>query len=857
MPKWEYDGPILEIENLSISFFTRLREIPAVMDFSCTVQPGEAMGLVGESGCGKSTVALGVMQDLGVNGRVVGGSIKFKGRDLNTMSDEQLRDLRGSEIAMIYQEPMASLNPAMKVGRQLMEVPMIHDGASAAQARELALDVVRDVKLPDPERIIDSYPHQLSGGQQQRIVIAMALMSKPSLLILDEPTTALDVTVEAGIVDLVKELGKKYGTSMLFISHNLGLVLETCDRICVMYSGEAVETGAIADVFDRMRHPYTQALFRSIPLPGADKNLRPLVSIPGNFPLPHERPPGCNFGPRCNYFVDGRCNAQDIRMYPIDGDDRHDSRCIRIDEIDWTAPPTTRRSAEATQSGKSVLKVDNLKKYYEVAASSLFGGREKRVVKANETLTFEASEAETLAIVGESGCGKSTLAKILLGLETATSGSVTLDNRAIESIPIQKRDTKTISAIQMVFQNPFDTLNPSMTVGSQIMRVLEKFNVGNNQAERHQRMLELLDLVRLPREFAGRMPRQLSGGQKQRIGIARAFAGTPDVVVADEPVSALDVSVQAAVTELLMDIQRESRTTLLFISHDLSIVRYLADKIVVMYLGHIVEQGSTDDVFAPPYHPYTEALLSAVPIADTSIKKRHIVLEGDVPSAINPPPGCPFQTRCRWKDRVPDNLCERELPPMVKLGEGHYSKCYLSQDVLAEMEPVISLATLDQPEQVAQQRRGATQRSGQSAAVARRASKPLAAVKADSLARAGARGAVVEVASRDRKVKPSFRRPAVRKPEPEKGAPAQARRGARPWAIIKPEEPDDLKLISGIGAGIEAMLNELGIYKFEQIAKWRKAERDWVDDYLKFKGRIERDDWVGQASKLAAKHAPQ
>ncbi|RMF04849.1 MAG: ABC transporter ATP-binding protein, partial [Alphaproteobacteria bacterium] len=282
-----YDGPILEIENLSISFMTRLFEIPAVMDFSTTVMPGEAMGLVGESGCGKSTVALGVMMDLGKNGKIVGGSIKFKGRDLTTMSEEELRRLRGSEIAMIYQEPMASLNPAMRVGKQLMEVPMIHEGASKDEAYKLALEVVEDVKLPDPARILESYPHQLSGGQQQRIVIAMALMSKPSLLILDEPTTALDVTVEAGIVDLVKGLGEKYGTSMLFISHNLGLVLDTCDRLCVMYSGEAVETGRIEDVFERMQHPYTQGLFRSIPLPGADKNARPLVAIPGNFPLPH------------------------------------------------------------------------------------------------------------------------------------------------------------------------------------------------------------------------------------------------------------------------------------------------------------------------------------------------------------------------------------------------------------------------------------------------------------------------------------------------------------------------------------------------------------------------------------------
>ncbi len=688
-----YDGPILEIDKLSISFFTRLREIPAVMDFSVAVQPGEAVGLVGESGCGKSTVALGVMQDLGKNGRVVGGSIKFKGRDLGQMSAEELRDIRGSEIAMIYQEPMASLNPAMKIGRQLMEVPMIHRGASEQEAYDRALQVVTDVKLPDPKRILDAYPHQLSGGQQQRIVIAMALMAEPSLLILDEPTTALDVTVEAAVVELVKELGKKYGTSMLFISHNLGLVLETCDRLCVMYSGEAVERGSIEDVFDEMQHPYTQALFRSIPLPGADKNARPLRAIPGNFPLPHERPNGCNFGPRCDYFEAGRCDAQDIPMSDVPGNDRHATRCLKFQEIDWDAPMDVGETSQKPEPGQVVLKMDNLKKYYQVAANALFGkSGDVRVVKANETLSFEARESETLAIVGESGCGKSTFAKVLMGLETATEGKIILDNREIQDTAIQQRDTKTVADVQMVFQNPFDTLNPSMTVGRQIMRALEIFGIGESEDDRRDRMLRLLDLVKLPREFADRMPRQLSGGQKQRVGIARAFAGDARIVVADEPVSALDVSVQAAVTDLLMEIQREHKTTLLFISHDLSIVRYLSDRVMVMYLGHVVELGTTDQVFAPPYHPYTEALLSAVPIADTSVEKEHIVLEGDIPSAMNPPSGCPFQTRCRWKTRVSGGLCEKEVPPVRVMADGHQIKCHLDDAVLDEMQPVIKVA---------------------------------------------------------------------------------------------------------------------------------------------------------------------
>ncbi|MDQ7250437.1 ABC transporter ATP-binding protein [Dongia sedimenti] len=682
------ETPVLLIENLSISFFAGIGEIPAVTNFSCRIMPGEALGLVGESGCGKSTVALAIMRYLGRGGRITGGTIRFDGRELTTMSEPDLRRLRGSELAMIYQEPMASLNPAMTVGKQLMEVPMTHGGLGADAARTRALEVIAAVKLPDPARVLQSYPHQLSGGQQQRVVIAMALMSRPKLLILDEPTTALDVTVEAGIVALIKELRETSGTSLLFISHNLGLVLETCDQVCVMYSGEAVETGAVATVFSRTRHPYTEALFRAIPLPGADKTERPLKAIPGHLPLPYERPPGCNFGPRCGYFIAGRCDGQPVPM--LDAEPAHASRCLRLGEIPWGEEHAKAEQREPFAIGDPVLKVVSLRKYYASAANAIFGGGETRTVKANESLNFNAREAEILAIVGESGCGKSTLAKILVGLETASGGTVTLGNQPIESTLVQARPRETVAAIQMVFQNPFDTLNPSMTIGRQIIRALEKFDIGANDRDRRNRMLELLDLVRLPRAFEKRRPHQLSGGQKQRIGIARAFAGRPKLVIADEPVSALDVSVQAAVTELLMDVQREARTTMLFISHDLSVVRYLADRVVVMYLGHIVEQGSTQDVFAPPYHPYTEALLSAVPIADPKIEKRQIVLSGEIPSALSPPSGCPFHTRCRWKQRVPDNRCENELPAAAEVKQGHAIRCHLAAVDFAEMEPVIS-----------------------------------------------------------------------------------------------------------------------------------------------------------------------
>ena len=685
------DTPILEIDNLSISFFTRAGEIPAVTDFSARVMPGQALGLVGESGCGKSTVALGVMRDLGGSGRITAGRIRFRGRDIAAMSEAELRGIRGAEIAMIYQEPMASLNPAMTVGRQLAEVPMLHERASRRDAMDRARAMLADVRLPDPDRILRAYPHQLSGGQQQRIVIAMALMARPALLILDEPTTALDVTVEAGIIRLIRELGRRHGTAMLFISHNLGLIRETCERICVMYAGEAVEEGTVAQVFAAMRHPYTQALFRAIPLPGTDKNARPLKAIPGNFPLPHERPQGCNFGPRCDHFRAGLCDLRPVPMEPVARSDGHATRCLRHREIDWSAGADAGPGRAPAPAGEVVLEARGLGKVYEVAGGPLSRGG-KRVVRANEALSFTAREGETLAVVGESGCGKSTLARVLMGLETASAGEVYLDDRAIGDVPVQRRHRRTVAQMQMVFQNPFDTLNPAMTVGRQILRALEVFGIGADAAQRRARMLELLDLVKLPRAFAGRMPRQLSGGQKQRVGIARAFAGNARVVIADEPVSALDVSVQAAVTDLLMEIQRAQRTTLIVISHDLSLVRYLADRVAVMYLGHIVEIGPTAAVFTPPYHPYTQALLSAVPIADPGVEKTEIVLDGEIPSAMEPPPGCPFQTRCPRKSDVPDNRCERELPALRTMGDGHEVRCHLAEEHLRAMTPVFRAA---------------------------------------------------------------------------------------------------------------------------------------------------------------------
>jgi peptide/nickel transport system ATP-binding protein len=669
--------PILECRNLSIAYRSRRGDVPAVVDFNLDLRAGEAHGLVGESGCGKSTVALAIMRHLGPAGRVVRGQILFQGRDILAMGAEELRRVRGAAIAMIYQEPMASLNPSMTVGEQLIEVPMYHDGVSRREAAERAHAMLARVQLADTGRMM----HQISGGQQQRMVIAMALLSNPRLLLLDEPTTALDVTVEAGIVDLIRSISEEFGTSMLYISHNLGLIRETCDRITVMYSGQAVEVGPIQTVFSAMRHPYTRGLLAAIPTIGADKATRPLVGIPGQLPPPLARPAGCVFGPRCGSFVAGHCDSVPIEMEPAGpgaaNGSGHLARCVRIDAIDWDTPQgaaiATQRDVAA--GGDLLLKVNELTKRY-------------RQVMANDGLTFEVHRGETVAIVGESGCGKSTFARILTGLDEATSGSIEMEGVELGQLPVARRAPSIIRSLQMVFQNPFDTLNPAHTVGSQIARVIRKFGVERDEARIRQRVLELLDLVKLPREYAERRPRQLSGGQKQRVGLARAFAGNPTLVVADEPLSALDVSVQAAVTNLLLDIQRQRGTTLLFISHDLSLVHYLSDRVVVMYLGQIMEQGRTDEVFAPPYHPYTEALLAAVPASDPRFAKRKVVLSGEIPSASNPPPGCRFSTRCSY--RIP-GTCDVVPPVVQEFASQHRIACHLPRAQLQAMQPVFEI----------------------------------------------------------------------------------------------------------------------------------------------------------------------
>lgn len=682
------DDVVLEIEDLGISYFTRIGEIPAVPDFSLKLKRGESYGLVGESGCGKTTVAMAIMNYLGRNGGIVKGSIRFEGRDMAAMSADELRDVRGSRIAMVYQEPMSALNPSLTIGTQLKEVLTVHEGIAGKEAAERCVQMLRDVNMPDPDKVMSRYPHQVSGGQQQRVVIAMAMLSNPSLLLLDEPTTALDVTVEATVIDLIAALREKFNTTLLYISHNLGLIVKVCDRVGVMYSGMMVEEGTIGEVFKDTKHPYTFGLFDCIPTLAADKHARRLQPIPGQVSLPHERPSGCAFGPRCSYFVPGRCDAGEIAIAPVGGSATHRSRCLRTAEIRHV--PSAADARTDASEGEVVLAIDAMSKFYEVSDMSLkalLQGGGRHWVKANEGLNFRARRGRTVAIVGESGCGKSTFAKVLTGLETATEGEIVFEGRNIAPIPVEKRDTRLIRALQMVFQNPDGTLNPSHSVGHCIGRVVRKFGLEKDSARVRERVGEMLDIVRLPTAFATRKPRQLSGGQKQRIAVARSFVGNPSTVIADEPVSALDVSVQAAVINLLNDVQKRYDTTLLFISHDLAVVRFISDEIVVMYLGQIMEAGAADRIFAPPYHPYTEALLSAVPIPDPDIEQKRIRLEGEMPSVLDPPQGCRFSTRC---PRYLGRICDEQEPPDRDAGEGHTIKCHIALDELRQVEPIFN-----------------------------------------------------------------------------------------------------------------------------------------------------------------------
>jgi len=689
--------PVLKVENAAISYETRYGDVEAVRDVSFEVRRATTFGVVGESGCGKSTVAFGIVDFLGPNGKIVGGSIIFQGRELVGRSQKELRTLRGDQIAMVYQDPMQALNPSVTIGDQLAEVLTVHRGIPKAEAWQRSIDMLERVYMPDAANVMNRYPHQISGGQQQRVVIAMALLNNPALLIMDEPTTALDVTVEAVVLDLIEDLKRDFDTAIVYITHDLGVVARVCDYVGVMYAGEMVEGGPVEAIFDDPQHPYTQGLMRCVPKLGATKESSRLYPIRGRVPAPRDRPKGaCIFAPRCNYATD-RCQNERPLLREIKPG--HSARCFYSEEIDagaWQPPeglvPELAPTAEVADQ-EPILKVEDLKTYYQQESKSvlsLVGMGEKLYVKAVEGVSLEVPTGKTLGIVGESGCGKSTLAKTLVGLESPTGGDAQFLGFDITS-PISERDIKLIRELQMVFQNPDSTMNPSYTVGQQIGRPLRRFKAVPPDKV-HEEVVRLLNAVRLDSSYYDRLPRQLSGGEKQRVGIARAFASQPELVLCDEPVSALDVSVQAAVLNLLMEIQRQYGTTMLFIAHDLSVVRFFSDYVAVMYLGHIVEIGPAEAIYAPPYHPYTEALLSAVPIPDPKAEQKHVRLEGTVPSALDPPSGCPFHTRCPRRSMLPDGgkICETEVPPWRYNTEKHRIFCHIPLEDLRKMEAVVT-----------------------------------------------------------------------------------------------------------------------------------------------------------------------
>ncbi len=695
--EYQTKAPILKVENAAISYETRYGDVEAVRDVSFDVHRAKTFGVVGESGCGKSTVAFGIVDFLGPNGKIVDGSIKFQGRELVGRTQEELRTLRGDQISMVYQDPMQALNPSVNIGDQLAEVLTVHRGISKEEAWEKSIDMLERVYMPDAANVMDRYPHQISGGQQQRVVIAMALLNNPALLIMDEPTTALDVTVEAVVLDLIEDLKRDFDTAIVYITHDLGVVARVCNNVGVMYAGEMVEVGSVEAIYENSLHPYTQGLMRCVPKLGATKEGSILYPIRGRVPAPKDRPKGaCIFAPRCDYATD-RCYNEKPRLREIEPG--HRTRCFYSEEIDASAwkPPeglVPDLAPEAEGDGQEpIITVKGLKTYYEQESKSLLslvGAGEKLYVKAVDDVSLDVPPGKTLGVVGESGCGKSTLAKTIVGLETPRGGEAEFLGFDL-SVPVSERDVKLIQELQMVFQNPDSTMNPSYSVGQQIGRPLRRFGAVPRDQTREE-VVRLLNAVRLDGSYYDRLPRQLSGGEKQRVGIARAFASRPELVLCDEPVSALDVSVQAAVLNLLLEIQREYGTTMMFIAHDLSVVRFFSDYVAVMYLGHVVEIGPAENIYAPPYQPYTEALLSAVPIPDPRAEQKHIRLSGTVPSALEPPSGCPFHTRCPRRDMLPDGgkICEEKVPPWQYNNDEHRIFCHIPLEDLRKIDPVVT-----------------------------------------------------------------------------------------------------------------------------------------------------------------------
>jgi peptide/nickel transport system ATP-binding protein len=647
----------------------RNASVVAVDGVGIEIAEGECVGLVGESGCGKTTFGMSVMQLLPNNGHVIGGSIELLGRNLATMPENDLQKVRGNLVAFIPQDPMTSLNPTMAIGRQIAEGYMIHRGANADQGRQRAIEVLRMVEMPRPEERLDQYPHELSGGLRQRVIIAMALVCEPKLLIADEPTTALDVTIQAQILDLIDRLRRDLKMAVLLITHDMGVIAGRTDRVVVMYAGKTAEAASTYELFSQMRHPYTQALLHAVPK--IEESGYRLLSIPGLPPDLSRDLTGCRFADRCPFVTDA-CRSVDPQLELAADSSTHRFACFH--PVKGLGTSTQVRQTTATVDlvhAPPLLEIRNLVKLFPVRSTRLIH-RKVGNIHAVSNISLTIREGETYGLVGESGCGKTTTGKLISGLEVPTSGDLLFEAKDL----LKRKGAEKKSArrnIQMMFQDPYSSLNPRQHVGS----ILEEpFAIQDklSSKERKVRVRQLLDQVGIAASAALRYPHEFSGGQRQRIGLARAIALKPKLLIADEPVSALDVSIQAQILNLIKDLQGELGLSLLMISHDLGVVRYMANTVGVMYLGQIVEYGPSDEIYRNPCHPYTRGLLDAVP-KPFSIDKTDTIevkIEGELPSSVNPPSGCRFRTRCpKAQDR-----CAAEQPAFEKFGDEHFAACH-------------------------------------------------------------------------------------------------------------------------------------------------------------------------------------
>jgi peptide/nickel transport system ATP-binding protein len=667
-PQPETASALLEVEDLHVHFLTSRGVVRAVEGLSFHVSRGEVLAIVGESGSGKSVSALSIMRLLARTGRVPKGRIVFDGRSLLDLDDEQMREIRGRDMSMIFQEPMTSLNPILTIGLQIMEPLTIHLGMTDAQARARAVELMQMVGIPDAERRLDQYPHQFSGGMRQRVMIAIGLACNPKLIIADEPTTALDVTIQAQILELMKDLSRKLNIALIIITHNLGVVARYADRVIVMYAARRVEQGTADAAFHRPRHPYTLGLLRSVPRLDRPRGAK-LETIEGLPPNLATAPPGCRFAPRCPYKID-MCE-QEPPLFSTDTGGL--SACFRHEEIaagkiTWGAVGAA-SLATAHEHTEPVLSVRNLTKHFPVRGG--LGGA-RGVVRAVEDVSFDIHAGETLGLVGESGCGKTTVGRLILRLEQPTSGEIRFDGVNLITASAAEL-TAMRRKVQVIFQDPYSSLNPRMTVGQIVGEPLHVYRLVADGAAVAERVTQILGQVGLRPELAERYPHQLSGGQRQRVGIARALAMEPEFIVCDEAVSALDVSIQGQIINLLEELQHTLGLAYLFIAHDLAVVRHISMRLVVMYLGRIMEIADRDVLYREPLHPYTKVLLDAAPVPDPAVEKTRAprLIKGELPSPLAPPTGCVFNTRCP----LAGPECRTVVPPLRELKPGHFAAC--------------------------------------------------------------------------------------------------------------------------------------------------------------------------------------